>query len=366
MELIIDFLLEYYLWVLVVIVILIITVIGFLVDTKNKKKMREKIDNTQNMSNQNTNSVDANLNNQMLNQNLNTFDPNLNMNQNINDFNNMNAFNQNMNNFGNVNDNMFDQNINTDVNNFNIPNQNVNAFNQNINQDMINPLQEQNIINLDTNLNNQMPNQTMNTFDQNMNTSQNLNNFNNNVDAFFVPAAEQTPAPTDVVIPRPVESTPIMSVGSTPSPVIEPTPVQTQNVNMINPEMNNINRVPTMNEVPNVVATPIQEPAVNMIAGNSNYNQMPGVNVMQNMQTQMVQNQVPNANAIQPSQAVVPNPINPVQPEIPNVVPTHAEPVAPVQNLNNNQMNGPIPNFIGPSVNQPNVVNPTSSDNWQL
>ena len=46
------------------------------------------------------------------------------MNQNINDFNNMNAFNQNMNNFGNVNDNMFDQNINTDVNGFNIPNQN--------------------------------------------------------------------------------------------------------------------------------------------------------------------------------------------------------------------------------------------------
>ena len=42
MQVVVDFLLEYYVWILVVLVILLITVIGFLADTKKKKKMREK------------------------------------------------------------------------------------------------------------------------------------------------------------------------------------------------------------------------------------------------------------------------------------------------------------------------------------
>jgi len=36
MQTVVDFLLEYYIWFLVVIVILLITVVGFLVDTKKK------------------------------------------------------------------------------------------------------------------------------------------------------------------------------------------------------------------------------------------------------------------------------------------------------------------------------------------
>ena len=47
MNVVVDFLLEYYVWVLVVLVILLITVIGFLVDTNRKKKMREKMDTPQ-------------------------------------------------------------------------------------------------------------------------------------------------------------------------------------------------------------------------------------------------------------------------------------------------------------------------------
>ena len=43
MQAVLDFLLEYYVWVLAVLVILLITVIGFLADTKRKKKMRQKI-----------------------------------------------------------------------------------------------------------------------------------------------------------------------------------------------------------------------------------------------------------------------------------------------------------------------------------
>ena len=41
MQAIVDFLLEYYVWVLIVLVILLITVVGFLADTKRKKKLRE-------------------------------------------------------------------------------------------------------------------------------------------------------------------------------------------------------------------------------------------------------------------------------------------------------------------------------------
>ena len=40
MEIVVDFLLEYWVWFVVVIVILLITVVGFLVDTKKKKKLR--------------------------------------------------------------------------------------------------------------------------------------------------------------------------------------------------------------------------------------------------------------------------------------------------------------------------------------
>ena len=41
MEAVVDFLLEYYVWVLVVLVILLITIIGFLVDSKQKRKKKE-------------------------------------------------------------------------------------------------------------------------------------------------------------------------------------------------------------------------------------------------------------------------------------------------------------------------------------
>ena len=45
MEIVVDFLLEYWVWFVVVIVILLITVVGFLVDTKNKKKLRYSVNN---------------------------------------------------------------------------------------------------------------------------------------------------------------------------------------------------------------------------------------------------------------------------------------------------------------------------------
>ena len=93
MEIVVDFLLEYWVWFVVVIVILLITVVGFLVDTKKKKKLRDSVNN-------NNEHVDNGMN-------MN----NMNMMGNINDINSMgmnNSFNvnasNNMNNINNVND----------------------------------------------------------------------------------------------------------------------------------------------------------------------------------------------------------------------------------------------------------------------
>ena len=95
MEIVVDFLLEYWVWFVVVIVILLITVVGFLVDTKKKKKLRDSVNN-----NNNNEHIDNGMN-------MN----NMNMMGNINDINSMgmnNSFNvnasNNMNNINNVND----------------------------------------------------------------------------------------------------------------------------------------------------------------------------------------------------------------------------------------------------------------------
>ena len=167
MDVVVDFILEYYVWVLVVLVILLITVIGFLVDTKRKKKLREKSDDVQNTPIEHTNLN----NNMMMGQNMNVFDQNV---------------NQNMNNFNDMNNGMFNPNMNTfDVN----MNQNMNTFDPNMNLGMNN---------FDNNLNNNMLNQN-NMMDMNME-----NNVSN--DAFFVPTSQQSPvfSPGNVVVTKPV------------------------------------------------------------------------------------------------------------------------------------------------------------------
>ena len=100
MEVIIDFLLEYYIWILVVLVILLITVIGFLADTKKKRKLREKSQQENLMNNNlnngyqgfnNMNGIDMNM---MPSQGVNNFGQDMNMmlSHNIDISNNTDAF----------------------------------------------------------------------------------------------------------------------------------------------------------------------------------------------------------------------------------------------------------------------------------
>lgn len=381
MDAVIDFLLEYYWVVLVVLVVLLITVIGFLADTKRKKKLRAKAESqsttTNNNGIDNNNYPDFNNINQGNNQNLN-------MNTGFNNFNN---------NYGGA-----DFNIAPDTTN-NMLNQNLNngmqdSFNQsaNLNQG-INPNLNQNV-NLNSNINpefnannivqepvlNQaptynepvMPNTTIEgpAVNNSVNIPEvnNINSNLNNNDSFFVPASEQTPKiePREVVIPKPVEPTPIMNnvnavnswdlnnnnlnnnipnnnvnsyVAQTPvTPSVEP-------VNQYNQPMPNV--VPTpVEEVPQQMPQQVQMPYQNN-QGNINYNNTvaPTANTSINNinplgeQSNQMQN-MPNTQAINQS--------------MPN---TQGMP-------NNNFLSGGSNFVVGgtPTNNQM----PSTNDNWKL
>ena len=218
-----------------------------------------------------------------------------------------------------------------------------------------------------------MMNQNMNNFDMNMN--QNVGMENNNVqnDMNFVPSSEQTPSfgPTNVVIPKPVESTPIMNTMSTPTPVVEPIPVQNPIENMMSNQNMNIGVAPVLNEIPQMAPTPVA-PVMNEVpVQNMNQGMVPPVNeVPQVIPTPVapVMNEVPMQNM---NQGMVP-PVN----EVPQAVPTPVAPVmneVPMQNMNQNipvqpQMGQPMlnVNMVNGMGVTPNNQMPTGSDNWQL
>lgn len=63
MDNLVNFLLEYYVWILGVLIIIIITIIGFLVDTKQKRKKKEK-ENVVNEKENSVTTVDTNVSGQ--------------------------------------------------------------------------------------------------------------------------------------------------------------------------------------------------------------------------------------------------------------------------------------------------------------
>ena len=78
MQMVVDFLLEYYVWVLIVLVILLITVVGFLADTKRKKKLREKSE-SETTNNNSIPTNDLNTMNQGMDMNYNSMNQNMNI-----------------------------------------------------------------------------------------------------------------------------------------------------------------------------------------------------------------------------------------------------------------------------------------------
>lgn len=377
MDAVIDFLLEYYWVVLVVLVVLLITVIGFLADTKRKKKLRAKAESqstpTNNNGIDNNNYPDFNNINQSNNQNLN-------MNTGFNNFNN---------NYGGA-----DFNIAPDTTN-NMLNQNLNngmqdSFNQsaNLNQG-INPNLNQNV-NLNSNINpefnannivqepvlNQaptynepvMPNTTIEgpAVNNSVNIPEvnNINSNLNNNDSFFVPASEQTPKiePREVVIPKPVEPTPIMN-----------------NVNAVNSwDLNNNNlnnNIPNNNVNSYVAQTPVT-PSVEPV---NQYNQpMPNVvptpveKVPQQVQMPYQNNQgnINYNNTVAPTANTSINNINPLgeqSNQMQNMPNTQAinQSMPNTQGMPNNNFLSGGSNFVVGGTPTNNQM-PSTNDNWKL
>lgn len=377
MDAVIDFLLEYYWVVLVVLVVLLITVIGFLADTKRKKKLRAKAESqsttTNNNGIDNNNYPDFNNINQGNNQNLN-------MNTGFNNFNN---------NYGGA-----DFNIAPDTTN-NMLNQNLNngmqdSFNQsaNLNQG-INPNLNQNV-NLNSNINpefnannivqepvlNQaptynepvMPNTTIEgpAVNNSVNIPEvnNINSNLNNNDSFFVPASEQTPKiePREVVIPKPVEPTPIMN-----------------NVNAVNSwdlNNNNLNNNIPNNTVNSYVA---QTPVTPRVEPVNQYNQpMPNVvptpveEVPQQVQMPYQNNQgnINYNNTVAPTANTSINNINPLgeqSNQMQNMPNTQAinQSMPNTQGMPNNNFLSGGSNFVVGGTPTNNQM-PSTNDNWKL
>lgn len=376
MDAVIDFLLEYYWVVLVVLVVLLITVIGFLADTKRKKKLRAKAESqsttTNNNGIDNNNYPDFNNINQGNNQNLN-------MNTGFNNFNN---------NYGGA-----DFNIAPDTTN-NMLNQNLNgiqdSFNQsaNLNQG-INPNLNQNV-NLNSNINpefnannivqepvlNQahtynepvMPNTTIEgpAVNNSVNIPEvnNINSNLNNNDSFFVPASEQTPKiePREVVIPKPVEPTPIMN-----------------NVNAVNSwdlNNNNLNNNIPNNTVNSYVAQAPVTPSVEPV---NQYNQpMPNVvptpveEVPQQVQMPYQNNQgnINYNNTVAPTANTSINNINPLgeqSNQMQNMPNTQAinQSMPNTQGMPNNNFLSGGSNFVVGGTPTNNQMSSTN-DNWKL
>ncbi len=377
MDAVIDFLLEYYWVVLVVLVVLLITVIGFLADTKRKKKLRAKAESqsttTNNNGIDNNNYPDFNNINQGNNQNLN-------MNTGFNNFNN---------NYGGT-----DFNIAPDTTN-NMLNQNLNngmqdSFNQsaNLNQG-INPNLNQNV-NLNSNINpefnannigqepvlNQaptynepvMPNTTIEgpAVNNSVNIPEvnNINSNLNNNDSFFVPASEQTPKiePREVVIPKPVEPTPIMN-----------------NVNAVNSwdlNNNNLNNNIPNNTVNSYVAQTPVTPSVEPV---NQYNQpMPNVvptpveKVPQQVQMPYQNNQgnINYNNTVAPTANTSINNINPLgeqSNQMQNMPNTQAinQSMPNTQGMPNNNFLSGGSNFVVGGTPTNNQM-PSTNDNWKL
>lgn len=378
MDAVIDFLLEYYWVVLVVLVVLLITVIGFLADTKRKKKLRAKAE-SQSTTTNNNNGIDNNnypdFNN--INQGNNQ---NLNMNTGFNNFNN---------NYGGA-----DFNIAPDTTN-NMLNQNLNngmqdSFNQsaNLNQG-INPNLNQNV-NLNSNINPEfnannivqepvlsqaptynepvMPNTTIEgpAVNNSVNIPEvnNINSNLNNNDSFFVPASEQTPKiePREVVIPKPVEPTPIMN-----------------NVNAVNSwDLNNNNlnnNIPNNNVNSYVAQTPVT-PSVEPV---NQYNQpMPNVvptpveEVPQQVQMPYQNNQgnINYNNTVAPTANTSINNINPLgeqSNQMQNMPNTQAinQSMPNTQGMPNNNFLSGGSNFVVGGTPTNNQM-PSTNDNWKL
>lgn len=382
MQAIIDFLLEYYVVVLVVLVILLITIIGFLADTKRKKKMRQKVE-SENTSGDIQSGINNNFNNGF--SDFNSMNMNNNMNNNFNNgFNMAPGFGNNMNNQNMMNPEMGALNNNFNNNMMNNLNQNQDV-NTGINMGMNDLNSSFNNLNQTNNINSEVPNQSMN----NLNTLNNNQMNNSQNDTFFVPASEQTPKiePREVVIPKPVEPSPIFvgnealneynNQGPVPNvapvtPVVEPNIINTQNIG------SPLNAGPSvLDNTNNIVKAPepIKEnfttvPNMGVNSTDVNVSPIPSVNVSTSIPSGVTPQApvTPNYNSMQNMGSPILNAPPVSEPQVTNKGPVLGQNTI-MPNVGN-AMGGPLPGGTNFVVGNPGEVinNPVNNenDNWKL
>ena len=243
---------------------------------------------------------------------------------------------------------------------------------------MINQYPDLNNVNMG--MNNFNPNMDMMT-NQNVETnainSVNASSNNESNDTFFVSSSDQTPKfePREVVIPKPVETTPIMNnpnasnnLSSMPTAVVEPTAVHP------------VGNAPV--EVPNSINNTMVPPTINL-----NNNEV-GVSPITNNTSNMDQMQNPNVNVMQQPMPSAQQPVSVSTTMTPNVnlneVPTPGNVTTPNISTPNIPSGVETPSMSAPQMNDANVLqggipfvvgNPTQSvnnqvnpgnDNWKL
>lgn len=309
-----EFLLNNYIWILVVILLSIITVIGFLADkSKGTKKNKQKQSPMTPMPNQNVSPINSTPINyqptQTVPEPINYQNPQMINNPSINNIQPMP--NPNLNSNININ-----QPMNPNLNNPNQPiNYNPNPMDNLANQSpMINNMPNPNTIGQNNILNNPMPVENI------------MENNAPNPEPMYQPLSEQ-------------------------KPTFGPSNIETNNVfggNIPNQELNNpINVIPTIEQAP---INPYQVPQNNGLVNNQPIiNQTP--NIIPNQINEPVQ-MTPNYNN-SPVQNIIPEPTN-YQP-----IPTATEPITYQQNNQAPIPNQPVPAPEPiPNINQNTIPNP--------
>lgn len=328
-----DFLIDNYIWILVVILITIVTIIGFIVDKKKSGSKKENpqvpMPNNQNIGNQQT------INQGPIQYQNGTMTPQMNTNM-------MDTSNEMNNNFNNIIPNNINNNFNP---NFNQNNNFNNKFNNNIGMNQsnfTNPMEENQTINMESSFNNMQPmgtipqpvNQMPNNFEM-MNNMQSIENESKKEEVpSYQPLSEQKPkftpkeVPNFASIPNEINqpnmmkqpefstsniiSTPIQPMNGQPQfeQIAQPMTMQTNNNMMSNSQNNNFginpNFMPNNNMIPqpvNMVTTP-QPVKPQSIMNSNGYNQP---NMMSQPQSNYQQS---NQNMGQPQQTANQLPVN--------------------------------------------------------
>ena len=329
----IDFLLKYYVWILVIIGIAIVTIIGFLADNRQKKKKLEKMDvkneKEEKNTNQNKEKIDATSNNiNNLNNNVMAQDTSNLVTNNLG----LNSLNQ----INPLNSNSMPTNNSAMINNVNsMPNQDVKS-------DILTSVANTNPLANDLNK-----------------TDNSLANAISSTDDLYMSTSDQKPhfEPREVSVPNSVLDNQVKEeLNSNPinnnlidNPLSNISNIKVENLN------NNLNQKKETNSQVNgpIPVVLMAQPVTPEMLSNLSNNSVPSVEPVTNYETPTVNN-IQSTPVVEPV-PVVPEPIIETQPIV------NTQPVIEAQPIVNNDTNTPINNGFNSFASSSVIDNPINA-----